>query len=78
MKELMRLLSQLFGQDFSETDLSAITPENVANWDSMGHLHLAVSIQDAFGVSLTDEDMETMLGGAAAIAEVLEKYGVEL
>jgi acyl carrier protein len=51
------------------------TQRDVKNWDSTNILHLILSLESEFGVSL-DVDEATELTSVAAILNVLKKKGV--
>jgi acyl carrier protein len=51
------------------------TPEDVPNWDSIGHMNLVSQLEIEFGVQFdVDEIME--MSSAARIAEILRAKGV--
>lgn len=57
---IKKILSIVFEIDESQiSDLSS--PENVENWDSLGHLNLIVALEDEFEVKFTDDEISEML-----------------
>lgn len=57
---IKKVLSIVFEIDESQiTDISS--PENVENWDSLGHLNLIVVLEDEFQVKFTDDEISEML-----------------
>ena len=71
--KLTQLLADTFG-----LDAASVTPdtaaENTPEWDSVMHLNLCLSIEDAFGVKLTPEEMFEMTS-VRAIEAVLARQG---
>jgi acyl carrier protein len=55
MEELLAIVSDVFG-----VDAALVTPDlhrdDVANWDSLGHLRLITELEDRLGVSIPIED----------------------
>lgn len=56
-----------------------ITPKSAqgdfAAWDSLGHVHLMVALEDAFGIELEVEDF-AKLGSVEAILDYLKRQGI--
>jgi acyl carrier protein len=51
------------------------TPENVPNWDSVGHMNLVAQLEAEFGLQFeVDEIME--MSSAAKIIEILRARGI--
>jgi acyl carrier protein len=49
---------------------------DLAAWDSMGHIHLMVALEDAFGIQLEVEDFGR-LTSVPAILDHLKNLGIE-
>lgn len=49
----------------------------IAEWDSIGHMSLVATLEDAFGVAIETDDIVTF-GSYAKGIEILKKYGVEI
>lgn len=47
-----------------------------AAWDSLGHVHLMVALEDSFAVELQIEDF-SQLGSVRAILDYLKSQGIE-
>ena len=47
-----------------------------AAWDSLGHVHLMVALEDTFGIELEIEDF-AKLGSVPAILDYLMRQGIE-
>ncbi len=74
VQRLAIVFEEVFGHDHSRFSKETV-PEDVANWDSMGHMNLVSRLETDFGVQFElDEIME--MASAAKIMEVLETKGV--
>jgi acyl carrier protein len=68
------VVAKVFKVDISEvTDLSS--KETLAEWDSMGHLSLVMSLEERFKVSLSIADAMEMTS-VQHIKRILKEYGV--
>jgi acyl carrier protein len=68
------VVAKVFKVDVSEvTDLSS--KETLAEWDSMGHLSLVMSLEERFKVSLSIADAMEMTS-VQHIKRILREYGV--
>ena len=68
------VVAKVFKVDVSEvTDLSS--KETLAEWDSMGHLSLVMSLEERFKVSLSIADAMEMTS-VQHIRRILREYGV--
>ncbi len=68
------VVAKVFKVDVSEvTDLSS--KETLAEWDSMGHLSLVMSLEERFRVSLSIADAMEMTS-VQHIKRILKEYGV--
>ena len=74
-KKLKELLAKIFSVDASAiTDNT--TPDTLENWDSLRHMNLVVSIEEEFGVELSDDQVVEILS-YQLIKIVLQEHGVE-
>jgi acyl carrier protein len=55
---------------------AATTPEDVPNWDSVGHMNLVTHLEEEFGRQFDVDDIMEM-GSVGKIIEVLKAKGVE-
>ena len=61
MKErITRIISIVFEINENEINENS-SPENIENWDSIGHLNLIVSLEDEFEIKFTDDEISEML-----------------
>ena len=68
------VVAKVFKVDVTEvTDLSS--KETLAEWDSMGHLSLVMSLEERFKVSLSIADAMEMTS-VQHIKRILKEYGV--
>mgnify|MGYP000623748511 CR=1 FL=1 len=59
-ERIKKILSIVFVIDESQiNDFSS--PENVENWDSLGHLNLIVALEEEFELKFTDDEISEML-----------------
>jgi acyl carrier protein len=72
MDERLRLV---FGEVFSvsaDDFTESLSPEDVPNWDSFGHIRLVTAIEVAFGVRFEDAEVMEMVD-VPAIREILQR-----
>jgi acyl carrier protein len=73
-QRLAAVFDRTFGYNRGRFSLNT-TPEDVPNWDSIGHMTLVSQLETEFGVQFdVDEIME--MSSAARIAEILKTKGV--
>ena len=56
-------LEAVFREVFDDDTLQltdAVDRESLEAWDSLGHIRLVSSVEEAFGIALTLEEIETM------------------
>ncbi len=70
-QKLAQLLSDTLGLDASEIG-PGTAMANTPAWDSVMHLNVCMSVEEAFGITLAPEQMIAMTS-VAAIEEVLRK-----
>lgn len=58
-----------------ESALENLRYQDIAAWDSVGHMALMVSIEEAFGITLEIDDV-IEFGSFAMGKEILKKYDV--
>lgn len=75
--KLIELIEKIFDVSLGGKQLKDINPQTVANWDSMGHLNLVLSMQDEFSVDFDEDEIADMTEGAEEIIKILNKHGVE-
>src|SRR4051794_36015456 len=71
-----QMLSEAFtvGLDLpAETDVSTLAFGEHRHWDSLGHMSLVIALEQAFGVSLGDEDVLEIDSYASAAAVLRSK-----
>ncbi|MBQ7607937.1 MAG: acyl carrier protein [Desulfovibrionaceae bacterium] len=74
--QLRNLLADVFGTN--PADLTEKTSkDDVASWDSLKQMDLVVSLERAYAISLTIDDIISMQS-VAAICSVLKQKGVPL
>ena len=76
MEKLIKLMSDVLRLSEDEiTDNLSI--RNSDNWDSLKHMELVVSIEQVFGISLSMDDIVSMVN-VKEIKNVLKRNGVSL
>lgn len=70
--------SQVFMATFglSAEQLPGLKYQDVAAWDSVGHMSLAAALEEAFGISLEADDIIDFSSFEKG-QEILKKYNVE-
>lgn len=63
--------------EISEEDLMGLTYQAIPQWDSVGHMGLIASIEDAFGIMMDTEDIIDFSSYEKG-KEILKKYDIEL
>ena len=67
--------------DVFDVDEAALNDEftfqNVSSWDSIAHMSLTTTLEDAFDIMLDTEDILTF-GSYENGIEIMKKYGIEL
>ena len=56
-------LERIFGEVFEADGMQfsdALSRENLAGWDSLGHIRLIAATEDEFGVQFTIEEIEKL------------------
>jgi acyl carrier protein len=60
-----------------ESTLKDLKYQDIAAWDSVGHMGLMTSLEETFAVTLDIDDV-IEFGSFAIGKEILKKYGVEI
>ena len=74
LDELRALLAETFSTEQATLDDEA-SPERISGWDSLTHLNMTVALEEAFGVTLSTDDIMQMQN-VGAIRRVLRAHGV--
>ena len=72
--KLIRIFSRMFGLEATDVSDEA-SVHTIEGWDSLKHINLMLAIEEEFGVSLTPEEVETMIS-VGLIKDVLKGHGV--
>lgn len=74
--KLNSLLAKTLGIQLSDiTD--DMSPDTVDDWDSLKHINLMIAIEEGFNISLTPEEVESMLS-IGLIKQVLNEHGIKV
>lgn len=63
--------------DVKQEQLSTLEYQSIENWDSVGHMSLIVTLEEAFGIMFEMDDILDFSSYSKGI-EILRKYSVEL
>jgi acyl carrier protein len=69
-------LEQIFREVLNEPDLRVsdeLSVENAPGWDSLAHITLLFSIESAFGVRFSDEEMSSLDSAGALRRAILRR-----
>ncbi|MBU3144986.1 acyl carrier protein [Clostridium sp. CF012] len=77
LKKLNKVLCDVFDFKKLEDIKDDLGPDDIENWDSLGHVELITSLEEVFDISLEVVDISRMytIGG---IKKILEKYGIQI
>ena len=62
--------------EVEETELSGLEYQSISQWDSVGHMGLVATIEDAFDIMMDTDDIIELSSFEKGI-EILKKYDVE-
>ncbi len=71
--KLLEIIRDIF-DDASIEITEETTPDEIENWDSIGHIYLTVEIEDEFGITL-DERMQNIENVSDIINLIEEAIG---
>jgi acyl carrier protein len=63
--------------DVAEHELSTLSYQSTAAWDSVGHMALVASLEDSFDVMMDTDDIIDFSSFEKG-KEILKKYGIEV
>ena len=63
--------------EISEDSLDGLVYQAIPQWDSVGHMGLIASLEDAFDIMMDTEDIIDFSSYEKG-KEILKKYGIEL
>ena len=73
-QKLFELIARILGVDAARIDQSA-SIDTIEEWDSLNHIKIIISLEEAFSVSFSDEQTVEMLN-ILQIKTALESCGV--
>jgi acyl carrier protein len=71
---MIQVLSRVVGAPAESIDDDS-SPDSLEGWNSASHLHLILSLEEEFGISLSPEDAMEMLS-VRLIEQVLQEKGI--
>lgn len=75
IEKLRKIIGETFGVDPSSINESS-NMENTNHWDSLKHIELMMSLEEAFGVTFAADEIVTMTN-VKKITEVLIAKGIK-
>lgn len=70
--QIQRVIADVFDLPLESVDANT-SPETVDDWDSISHLNLVLSLEDAFQVTFTPEEIAQLVSVAAIADSIGEK-----
>jgi acyl carrier protein len=62
----------------ADADVTAAAYGRTETWDSVAHMQLVLALEEAFGISLSPDDVVEMSTYPAAVRVLRERHGVAL
>lgn len=77
LEKLNKVLCDVFDLKKTEDINDDLGPDEIENWDSLGHVELITSLEEVFDISLDVVDISRMytIGG---IKKIIKKYGIQI
>ena len=80
MDSIREKTQEVFREVFGNSELvlaDDLTPTDVEQWDSMGHLNLMIALEKCFGIKFTTTEIPEMQSVVAIVSLVKEKVGMD-
>lgn len=58
--KIKEIISVVFNVEL-ESVLDGASPDNIDNWDSLGHLNLIIALEEEFNISIPDEEVGNLV-----------------
>lgn len=71
-EKIKSVMATVFETDAITEDAS---PDTIEAWDSLRHLNLAVALEEAFGIELSEEDIMELMNFKLVDIKISEKLG---
>lgn len=71
-QEVISIVSKVLNSKISATDIR----RNIAVWDSLKHISIIFSVEDAFGVEFAEEELAEIQGVSDLIERVVKKCAI--
>jgi acyl carrier protein len=62
----------------ADVDLTGIAYGRTETWDSVAHMQLVVALEDAFGISLSEDDVLEISSYPATVRVLRDRHGIAL
>ena len=73
-EKIKNVMSAVFSIDADSINENS-SPDNIEEWDSLRHLNLAVALEEAFNIELSEEDIMELMNFKLIELKIKEKIG---
>jgi len=77
LEKLNKVLFDVFDLKIVEDIKDEMGPDDIETWDSLGHVELITSLEEAFDIALDVVDISRMYT-IGDIKKIVKKYGIEI
>lgn len=70
--KVKKIIAGVFNIEVGSIDDDA-SPDSIANWDSLNHMNLIVSLEEEFNIRFTDEEISEMLNLELIVFTIKQK-----
>ena len=67
--QVRQIVADIFGVPIDSVTADS-SPESIENWDSMAHLNLVLSLEQAFGVNFPPDEIAELISVSAIVERV--------
>lgn len=77
LEKLNKVLRDVFDLKNVEDIKDEMGPDEIENWDSLGHVELITSLEEVFDIAFDVVDISRMYS-VGDIKKIVKKYGIEI
>lgn len=77
LEKLNKVLCDVFDLKNVEDIKDEMGPDEIENWDSLGHVELITSLEEVFDIAFDVVDISRMYS-VGDIKKIVKKYGIEI
>jgi len=70
--QVRQIVADIFGVSVDDVTADS-SPQSIESWDSMAHLNLVLSLEQAFGVNFAPEEIAELISVSAVVDRVRQK-----